>query len=110
MAEIAAGALVAEQVVSTTLEGGVIAGYAVAKPTVPLKATFSQIATVDKDDTTYYYPPLTLKDIIADVSLVWHLHAHIIPSALPMTRHASSEANLQMESWHPTTFILSLFP
>ncbi|CAD0039853.1 unnamed protein product [Aureobasidium pullulans] len=50
MAEIAAGAVVAEQVVSTTLEGSAIAGYAVAKPTVPLKATFSQIATADKDD------------------------------------------------------------
>lgn len=55
MAEIAAGALVAEQAVTTTLEGGAIAGYAVAKPTVPLKATFSQIATADKDDTTYAY-------------------------------------------------------
>ncbi|KEQ93941.1 hypothetical protein AUEXF2481DRAFT_31013 [Aureobasidium subglaciale EXF-2481] len=52
MAEIAAGAVVAEQLVSTTLEGGAIAGYAVAKPTVPLKATFSQIATVDRNDTT----------------------------------------------------------
>ncbi|KAI4731621.1 galactose oxidase [Aureobasidium sp. EXF-10728] len=52
MAEIAAGAVVAEQAVTTTLEGGAIAGYAVAKPTVPLKATFSQIATADKDDTT----------------------------------------------------------
>jgi hypothetical protein len=53
MAEIAAGAVVAEQIVSTTIEGGVIAGYAVAKPTVPLKASFSQIASADKDDATY---------------------------------------------------------
>ncbi|KAG9883592.1 galactose oxidase, partial [Aureobasidium melanogenum] len=52
MAEIAAGAVVAEQVVSTTIEGSAVAGYAVAKPTVPLKATFTQIATADKDDTT----------------------------------------------------------
>lgn len=66
MAEIAAGALVAEQAVTTTLEGGAIAGYAVAKPTVPLKATFSQIATADKDDTTYAYTSLILKETTTD--------------------------------------------
>lgn len=70
MAEIAAGALVAEQVVSTTLEGGAIAGYAVAKPTVPLKATFSQIATADKDDTRYAYTALSLKLYTADEFIV----------------------------------------
>jgi hypothetical protein len=70
MAEIAAGALVAEQVVSTTLEGGVVAGYAIAKPTVPLKATFSQIATADKDDTTYRYASLILANFTADTSSV----------------------------------------
>lgn len=58
MAEIAAGAVVAEQVVSTTLEGGAIAGYAVAKPTVPLKASFTQIGTADKHDITYLRPCL----------------------------------------------------
>lgn len=66
MAEIAAGALVAEQAVTTTLEGGAIAGYAVAKPTVPLKATFSQIATADKDDTTYAYTFLILEETTTD--------------------------------------------
>ncbi|KKY20403.1 putative kelch domain-containing protein [Diplodia seriata] len=44
MAEIAAGAVVAEQVVSTTIEGGAVAGYAIAKKTLPLKATFTRIA------------------------------------------------------------------
>lgn len=44
MAEIAAGAVVAEQVVSTTLQGGAVAGYAIAKNTLPLKATFTRIA------------------------------------------------------------------
>lgn len=43
MAEIAGGALVAEQVISTTVEGGLLAGYAVSEPTIPLKATFQQI-------------------------------------------------------------------
>lgn len=52
MAEIAAGAVVAEQVVATTLEGGALVGYAVAKPTLPLKASFTQIATAPKDDST----------------------------------------------------------
>ncbi|KAK4989866.1 hypothetical protein LTR50_002913 [Elasticomyces elasticus] len=51
MAEIAAGALVAEQVLSTTIEGGVIAGYAVAQPTMPLKATFSQLAVTPDGDS-----------------------------------------------------------
>lgn len=50
MAEIAAGAVVAEQIVSTTIEGGAVAGYAVAKPTMPLKASFSQIGQASKDD------------------------------------------------------------
>lgn len=49
MAEIAAGALVAEQIVSTTIEGGAVAAYAVAKPTLPLKATFTQIHTASSE-------------------------------------------------------------
>ncbi|KAJ4403222.1 hypothetical protein N0V82_010682 [Gnomoniopsis sp. IMI 355080] len=50
MAEIAAGALVAEQVVSTSLEAG--AAVSIAKPTQPLKATLSQIATSSPDDSS----------------------------------------------------------
>jgi hypothetical protein len=104
MAEIAAGAVVAEQVVSTTIEGSAIAGYAVAKPTVPLKATFTQIATADKDDTTYQQIHGHTRGIEADLCPVWLLHAHTIPSVLPMTRHASLEVNPPTESWHPATF------
>ncbi|KAK7529208.1 uncharacterized protein J3D65DRAFT_175248 [Phyllosticta citribraziliensis] len=44
MAEIATGALVAEQVISTTVEGGLVAGYAIAQPTVPLKASLKRVA------------------------------------------------------------------
>ncbi|KAI9726520.1 MAG: hypothetical protein M1828_001342 [Chrysothrix sp. TS-e1954] len=44
--EIAAGAVAAEQVVSTTIEGTALAGYAIAQPTLPLKAAFTRIATV----------------------------------------------------------------
>lgn len=51
MAEIAAGALVAEQVVATTVEGAALTGYAISKPTMPLKASFTQIATAPKDDS-----------------------------------------------------------
>ncbi|KAI9779882.1 MAG: hypothetical protein M1835_004615 [Candelina submexicana] len=41
-----AGALVAgEQVVSTTIQGGAVAGFAVARPTMPITATFSRIPT-----------------------------------------------------------------
>ncbi|CAI6337620.1 unnamed protein product [Periconia digitata] len=52
MAELAAGAgiaLAAEQVVSTTAQVGT-AGYILTKPTQPLKATFTRIATADDDD------------------------------------------------------------
>ena len=51
MAEIAAGAVVAEQVVSTTIQAGL--GYTVAKPSLPLKASFAQIATASADGTRY---------------------------------------------------------
>ncbi|OLN82375.1 Tip elongation aberrant protein 3 [Colletotrichum chlorophyti] len=50
MAEVAAGAIVAEQVVSTGLEAGAVA--AVARPTQPLKVSLSQIATTPKDDAS----------------------------------------------------------
>ncbi|KAI0601216.1 hypothetical protein F4775DRAFT_589904 [Biscogniauxia sp. FL1348] len=44
MAEVVAGLWAAEEVVSTSVQAGA-AGYAVAKPTMPLKATFSQLAS-----------------------------------------------------------------
>ncbi|KAI2617868.1 hypothetical protein GGR54DRAFT_640952 [Hypoxylon sp. NC1633] len=48
MAEIAAGLWAAEEVVSTGIYAGT-AGYAVAKPTMPLKATFIQIGSTTDD-------------------------------------------------------------
>jgi len=51
MAEVAASLLAAEQVVSTGVEAGVAAS--IAKPTVPLKASFSQIGSTSEDDTKY---------------------------------------------------------
>ncbi|KAK4446484.1 hypothetical protein QBC34DRAFT_411301 [Podospora aff. communis PSN243] len=50
MAEIAAGALVAEQVVATGVEAAAVA--AVAAPTQPLKVALSQLARVAKDDSS----------------------------------------------------------
>lgn len=50
MAEVVAGAVVAEQVVSTGLEAG--AAVAVARPTQPLKVTLSQIATTSENDAS----------------------------------------------------------
>lgn len=50
MAEIAAGALVAEQVVSTGLEAAAVAS--VARPTLPLKASLSQIASSPAGDSS----------------------------------------------------------
>ncbi|PVI05611.1 hypothetical protein DM02DRAFT_584192 [Periconia macrospinosa] len=52
MAEVAAGAgiaLAAEQVISTTAQVGT-AGYILTKPTQPLKAKFTRIATADDED------------------------------------------------------------
>lgn len=49
MAELAAGAVAAEEIVSTSLQAG-LAAYVVSQPTVPLKATFGQIATTPSDD------------------------------------------------------------
>nr|XP_023908632.1 uncharacterized protein LOC112020305 [Quercus suber]POF15610.1 tip elongation aberrant protein 3 [Quercus suber] len=50
MAEIVAGAVAVEEVVSYTAYLGVGA-YMVSRPTMPLKATFSQIATSSDDST-----------------------------------------------------------
>lgn len=43
--EVAAALLAAEQVISTTIQGAAIAAYAIAQPTMPLKATLTRIAT-----------------------------------------------------------------
>jgi hypothetical protein len=51
MAEVAAGVIAVEQVVSTGLEVG--AAATVARPTQPLTAVLSQIASTPKDDTSY---------------------------------------------------------
>ncbi|KAI2633280.1 hypothetical protein GGS26DRAFT_76942 [Hypomontagnella submonticulosa] len=48
MAEVAAGLWAAEEVVSTGIYAGV-AGHAIAKPTMPLKATFTQIGSTSDD-------------------------------------------------------------
>ncbi|KAI5361604.1 Putative kelch-type beta propeller [Septoria linicola] len=51
MAEAAAiGGVIAYEVAETTVQVGA-AGYAIAKPTLPLKASFSQIATAQDDET-----------------------------------------------------------
>jgi hypothetical protein len=56
MAEIAAGAYVAAEVVEHTAEAG-YAAYIVSKPTLPLKVTFTRIATATGDTSAYvlYY-------------------------------------------------------
>jgi len=52
MAEVAAAAWAVEETISTTAQAGV-AAYMVAKPTMPLKATFTQVATSSDDETRY---------------------------------------------------------
>ena len=51
MAEVAAGVLAAEQVISTGIEVG--AAATVARPTQPLTAVLSQIARTPEDDNSY---------------------------------------------------------
>ena len=52
MAEIAAGAYVAAEVIEHTAEAG-YAAYIVSKPTLPLKVTFKRIATASGDSSAY---------------------------------------------------------
>lgn len=52
MAEVAAGAWVAAEVVEHTAEAG-YAAYLVSKPTLPLKVAFTRIATVTGDPSGY---------------------------------------------------------
>ncbi|KAI9653562.1 MAG: hypothetical protein M1831_005944 [Alyxoria varia] len=49
--EVAAGVVAAEQVISTTVQGGAAAGAAIAYPTLPLKAKFECIGTSPSTDT-----------------------------------------------------------
>lgn len=51
MAEVAA-AIAVEEVVSTTVQASVVGGYALSQSTLPLKATFGQLATVPTGDPT----------------------------------------------------------
>ena len=51
MAEVAAGAVLAEQVVATGVEAG--AAVAVTQPTLPLRGTFFQIASAQEQDDSY---------------------------------------------------------
>jgi hypothetical protein len=57
MAEVAAGLWAAEEVVMTGAYAGV-AGYAIAQPTMPLKASFSQIASTSSDDSRSVFTPV----------------------------------------------------
>lgn len=49
-AEAAAALWATEEVITTGAQVG-LAGYMLTKPTMPLKATFTQIATSSDDDT-----------------------------------------------------------
>ena len=51
MAEIAAGVIAAEQVISTGIEAA--AAVAVARPSLPLKGVLSQLASAHGDDTSW---------------------------------------------------------
>jgi len=52
MAELAAGAYVAAEVVEHTAQAG-YAAYVVSKPTLPLKVSFLRIATASDDASRY---------------------------------------------------------
>ncbi|XXG95336.1 hypothetical protein Hte_001597 [Hypoxylon texense] len=79
MAEIAAGALAAEQVVSTGVEAGV--AYSVARPTMPLQASFTQFGSTSDNisrshhtltvigDRAYIFGGRTSQDKLANNNL-----------------------------------------
>lgn len=48
--EVAAGIVAAEQIISTSIEAAVVGGYAIAKPTQPLKAKYTLIAKSASSD------------------------------------------------------------
>lgn len=56
MAELAAGAYVAAEVVEHTAEAG-YAAYIISKPTLPLKVSFLRIATASDDESRYMQLP-----------------------------------------------------
>lgn len=51
--EVAAGLIIAEEVITSILEGGAVAGFALAKPTLPLKCTLSQFAKSPEEPSPY---------------------------------------------------------
>lgn len=63
--EVAAGLLVAEQVIFTTIEGGVMAGYALSRPTLPLKATYTCFGHVPEEMSTYV--AITVPEAIGEI-------------------------------------------
>ncbi|KAF2138119.1 uncharacterized protein K452DRAFT_256985 [Aplosporella prunicola CBS 121167] len=95
MAEIAAGAVVAEQVVSTAIEGGVVAGVALSRRTMPLKATFTRIAISDLirrhshsitviHDKAYIFGGITETGALAGDEV----HVITLPPSKPSASHA----------------------
>lgn len=50
MAEVAAGAYVAAEVIEHVAEAG-YAAYIITKPTLPLKVTFTRVATATDDES-----------------------------------------------------------
>jgi len=61
MAEVAAGAYIAAEVVEHTAEAG-YAAYIVSKPTLPLNVTFTRIATASGDSSEYVHGRFYLQD------------------------------------------------
>lgn len=52
--EAVAGLVIAEQIISTSVEGGILAAYSLKLPTLPLKGSYSCINTgqVEAPDAT----------------------------------------------------------
>ena len=61
MAEVAAGTYIAAEVVEHTVEAG-YAAYIVSKPTLPLKVSFTRIATASGDPSEYVHGCLYLQE------------------------------------------------
>jgi hypothetical protein len=77
MAEVAAGVYVAAEAIEHTAEAA-YAGYIVSKPTLPLKVTFTRIATASGDQSAYVnFRPLRRPELTCEtLAGTFQPHSH----------------------------------
>jgi hypothetical protein len=76
-AEIAAGAYIASEVIEHGAQAG-YAAYLVSKPTLPLEATFTRIATASDDNTrrAHHYSQIGVYSLTQTLALAVRSYCH----------------------------------